>query len=228
MLSHLLVVTASTSSPPPPSAPLSLRRLPSQCTELVLGWSTGHTGTTSLCDPDSYTLQQHPRPHFFFEVCSFSPAPYPQSWTIAEEEVHARDYYFERMQRQIDRSISGRVGVGTKHKVQHRNESSSCVDLSHYWLSFARGLLSALHADGTPYRLVRLRRDALETAYSFVHDKEELLTNHLPRTKCKGLFAPKSCSVPAKPDPVAIEQYNRWAPAELTSLQPCVAEDGGG
>lgn len=120
------------------------------CGELVIGYSTGHVGTTTLSSSQPYMDGSHAKVKdiaFFFEIGRMRKR---RNATLKDEEQHVRGKYFGAIRSQLK---------GEFHK--------TCVDLSHMNLYFIRGLLSVLRADRVPYRLVRIRRDAVEVARSF-------------------------------------------------------------
>ena len=110
----------------------SLQQLARKCSSMVLGFSTGHVGTTTLCNKDSYRAEPaRSAVKFFFEVCSLSPAA-PQD--IDTQAAHATAVYVPGL-------LAG---------LQSVRSPVTCVDLSHFWLSFSDGLLRVLNESVRP------------------------------------------------------------------------------
>jgi len=119
------------------------------CGQYVFGFSTGHVGTTTLSRSSSYadgswTLLSDVA--FFFEV---DHRVTRHGLSVREQEGHVRDVYLKEIARLL----------GTRRK-------RVCVDLSHFTLLYFEGLIQVMRAERLPFKLVRIRRDAMETARS--------------------------------------------------------------
>ena len=125
---------------------VSLSALSRLCTGFVLGFSTGHVGTTTLSSRGTYNTKAAAQPlHFFFEPCVMARTD-PQTLTA-------------------QRDFAGRIYVPKLLEIlrsRHVKEPGLCVDLSHYWLSFYRGLLDVLNATGRPMQQGFLRKFPME------------------------------------------------------------------
>ena len=132
----------------------SLATLLKLCSSFVLGFSTGHVGTTTISSASSYGNSSSVA-HFFFEECTLSELlPLMRNENaLPAQEHHVRTVWARHLVSKLSRRGAHTAGV--------------CVDLSHYTLPFYRGLISVLQASGRPLSLVRIRRDACEVASSF-------------------------------------------------------------
>ena len=132
------------------------------CGAYVFGFSTGHVGTTTLCDKKTYAdnttnlddvgLLFEPDKFVHFAGDETVVRAHGQL-TIEEQEAHVRGIYLKEVS----------MLLGTRRV-------SWCVDLSHMTLHYFDGLIRVMRAEGLPFRLVRIRRDALEVARS-LHGK---------------------------------------------------------
>jgi len=84
---------------------------------------------------------------FFFEIDGTGVQRHGLS--IAEQEDHVRNVYLKK--------LSAHLGTARAHV---------CVDLSHWTLLYFEGLISVMRAARLPFKLVRIHRDAIETARS--------------------------------------------------------------
>ena len=119
------------------------------CRKFVFGFSTGHVGTTTLSNRTTYrngaaNLSDF---SFFFEP---DKSVVRHGLSIHAQEDHVRNVYLNQLSRRL---------AGTRLL-------RACVDLSHFTLLFFEGLIRVLQSEGLPFELVRIRRDAVETARS--------------------------------------------------------------
>lgn len=119
--------------------------------KFVLGFSTGHVGTTTFSSPSAYVATNSSRDiHFVFEKGGVPPSTCAQDdWDFKKEIVHSEYYYLPELMRGISLS-----------------RNSTVVDLSHANICFYRGLVNVLHSNRIPFTFVRIRRDRIETALS--------------------------------------------------------------
>ena len=109
-----------------------MQQLAHKCSSIVLGFSTGHVGTTTICSEQAYAREAgRSTIKFFFEPSSMSPAA-PQD--IDTQAAHATAVYVPSL----------------LHGLQNVSSPVMCVDLSHFWLSFSDGLLRVLNASVRP------------------------------------------------------------------------------
>jgi hypothetical protein len=136
----------------------SLAALLKLCSSFVLGFSTGHVGTTTISNASSYRNSTSVV-HLFFEECTKSELlPLMQNDSATDSARPAQEHHVRTVWARHLVSKLSRRGART---------AGACVDLSHYTLPFYRGLVSVLQASGRPLSLVRIRRDACEVANSF-------------------------------------------------------------
>ena len=146
-----------------------LRIFPHINIRLIVGFSTGHTGTTTLSNRTSYDLKDE-LVWFFFEQAGVNKTFYANNFTIYDEIKHVEKIYGPRL-----------VKIA-KENVIERNQSPpgpdgvynvTIVDLSHSSLFFYRGLIAVAknNKDRLSLQFVRLRRDRVETAISMTGDR---------------------------------------------------------
>ena len=134
------------------------------CEEFVFGFSTGHTGTTSLSDRDTFSSGLS-RPlsdvAFFFEVGGAQ----RNTADVREQERHVRNVYLPSLA----------AGLETKRDhglLRKHGPVPLCVDLSHWDLFFYRGLIRTMEVGRKSFRFVRIRRDAIEIARSLAENTQ--------------------------------------------------------
>jgi hypothetical protein len=118
------------------------------CRNVVLGWSTGHVGTTTISDPRSYTNPE--KYQFTFETGQMKAHQYVAGVSTEDQIKHVREVY---------------LPMATWHNSE---ESDTCVDLSHANLLFIDGLIPELLRLNKTVTLVRIRRPYWETATSLM------------------------------------------------------------
>lgn len=150
-------------SPPDPSASnwhVRNETARPPCRKYVFGFSPGHTGTTTLSDVWSYRDGTRNLSSVFF---TFEPFAMGARIEDADEEASlVRTRYLPTLERVVRHE--------TRHSRRPLQEPFDlCVDLSHYSLYFFRGLLKVMREERLPFQLLRIRRDAVETARSLTH-----------------------------------------------------------
>jgi hypothetical protein len=132
--------------------------------KLVIGYSTGHVGTTSLSKKSSYDKEDlmAKHIHFIFEMAGVRPAVCSSSsWTLQSEIEHVEYYYGPTiLDYKDDADLSAEVTI---------------VDLSHANLCFYRGLVWVLRYNQVPFQFVRIRRERIETVISMSTQKDEFV-----------------------------------------------------
>lgn len=122
---------------------------------LFVGFSTGHVGTTTLSNSDSYINFSQPT-IFIFERGAIKKGEYAES-SLEHEVEHVKKIYGRYIIAQI------KVKCGEMEIFKAVN----VVDLSHSSLFFYRGLIEvAKEYEKIKLHFVRIRRDRLETALS--------------------------------------------------------------
>lgn len=155
------------------------------CSVFVLGFSTGHVGTTTLSNQHSYVDGSSPLSsyHFIFENVKLRVT---MNTTFLDEEKYAKKY------------LKSLVIPG---------EHQKCVDLSHYWMSFGRGLIKLLRENEVEVRVVRIRRDACEVAKSFAESRRGARN-----AKCLANVGACALDVPDLALPVDKKGWMAWSP----------------
>ena len=128
------------------------------CRKYVFGFSPGHTGTTTLSDALSYRDGTRNLSSVFFTF-----EPFMMGARIEDEEEEAslvRTRYLPTLEKEVRKA---------RHTRSLQEPLDLCVDLSHYNLYFFRGLLKVMRDEKLPFQLLRIRRDAVETARSLTH-----------------------------------------------------------
>lgn len=136
---------------------------------LVVGFSTGHTGTTTLSNRTSYDLENK-LVWFFFEQSTVNRTDYSKNFTIYDEINHVENDYGPRIcwiARMVMRN-NRHLWSGRPH-----NATVTVVDLSHSSLYFYRGLISVMDnfREQISLDFIRIRRDRIETAISMIGGK---------------------------------------------------------
>ena len=124
------------------------------CDEYAFAYSTGHVGTTSLCDRETYAdgpTMKRSDVAFFFEPDG---TVKQHGLSLDEQEDHVRKTYLEALSRV-------RPGDNVREP-----RARLCVDLSHFNLLYFEGLIRVMRAERLPFKLVRIHRDAMEVARS--------------------------------------------------------------
>ena len=129
------------------------------CKSYVFGFSNGHAGTTTLSEPATYAGSRRLNSTgFAFEVGGRKYALTNRATDSVQREIeHVRNVYLPALWKIIE----------GKKTVPHGAQLNECVDLSHFNLFFFRGLLHVMRELQLPFKLVRLRRDAVELSRSF-------------------------------------------------------------
>ena len=126
------------------------------CQHYVFGFSNGHVGTTTM-DDHSFYHDPESTTGFGFEVVGLWKHGPWHAWrapsTVAEEVQFVNSTYLPALWKATSPG-------GAQKK--------ACVDLSHTNLFFFRGLLKVLREANLPFKLVRVRRDAVELALSLL------------------------------------------------------------
>ena len=156
-LPPVIQVSPSPPSLSPPRIAVPTTTLPA-CSKYVFGFSTGHVGTHTFCNPHSYVSGRASVESvgFTFERGVMHTSEYDNVTADAEEQ-HVRGTYLPLLRQQSWSSDS-----------QHRKHPlATCVDLSHPNLYFYEGLLRVLRP-AAALAFVRIRRPEVEVARSFV------------------------------------------------------------
>ena len=135
---------------------------------LLIGFSTGHCGTTTLSSQKSYILQPLPAVGFVFEAGAVSKDHYEKSFTIKDEISHVENVYGPMVYQAALKLMSS--VQNSMHSNSSRNYT--IVDLSHASIYFYRGLLHVANSNMNKLsvKFIRLRRDRIETAVSMSSD----------------------------------------------------------
>jgi hypothetical protein len=119
---------------------------------LVLGFSTGHVGTTTFSSREAYMEEDLVARgvKFVFERAGVRPTTCARKdWDFKKEIQHVEYYYGPEILKSVSTS-----------------KNSTVVDLSHANICFYKGLINVMHANKVPFTFVRIRRDRVETALS--------------------------------------------------------------
>jgi hypothetical protein len=118
----------------------------------IVGFSTGHVGTTTLTSKSAYNAQEVAEKNvkFVFERAGVPPSTCAdREWDIRQEVQHVEYYYGPEILSNISAS-----------------SSSVIVDLSHANICFYRGLIHVFHLAKVQFKFIRVRRERIETALS--------------------------------------------------------------
>lgn len=140
---------------------------------LVLGFSTGHVGTTSLSEKSSYEPHGQDKQSItmIFEEAHVNKTEYSlRNWTISDEVWHFEriygPYLFHKAQKQRNKAIKDNPNLEFSNVY-------TIADLSHSNLYFYRGLMKvAMRSAHLDVQFVRIRRDRIETVVSMSADME--------------------------------------------------------
>lgn len=132
---------------------------------LVIGFSTGHVGTTSLSAPEHYANVTNCI--FIFEEGDVG-IRYnkKENWTVDDEEFFVQKKYGMHILGKINNTIGSDI---LKNSSLAKN--ITIIDLSHKSLWIYRGLERISNRFGTDIKLhfIRIRRDRFETAFSIAN-----------------------------------------------------------
>lgn len=140
--------------------------------KLVLGFSTGHVGTTSLSDKNSYERINMDGQGivFVFERAFVNRTKYSASWTTVDEIDHVQRTYGPYVLFRAGQAWT-KLFPSTFSDVNF-SKNITIVDLSHSCLYFYRGIvaIAELYPDNISLQFVRIRRDRIETVVSMTGD----------------------------------------------------------
>ena len=134
-----------------------MNALAKHCRGFVLGFSTGHVGTTTLSTRTMYRAPANVSStsdlvQFFFELVARPP---PGELSISAQRAFSFEVWLPSVLRRLRRIAAQPV---------------LCVDLGHTWLPIHRALPDLLREAGIRVQLVRIRRNAHEVARSIGYD----------------------------------------------------------
>lgn len=131
---------------------------------LIMGFSTGHCGTTTLSDKNSYqVIDKHHTAKFLFETNYVDKKQYRNpNFDLQSEIDHVESHYGPKIIQEM------RLLVGASPKPTH----ITIVDLSHSNLFFHRGLVFMAMKLRHKFNIsfIRIRRDRYETARSMASE----------------------------------------------------------
>jgi hypothetical protein len=167
------------------------------CGNVVLGWSTGHVGTTTISDPKSFVNSGKYK--FTFETGMMEPSKYVAGVSTEDQIKHVQEVYLREA-----------------HTWHDSVESGTCVDLSHANLLFIDGLIPELLRLNKTVTLVRIRRPYWETATSLMQAyRKEAIKQQECDTFGVGRMCPLQGWKPLSPRPsvalhVPSSMWTKW------------------
>lgn len=137
---------------------------------MVMGFSSGHVGTTSFSDTKSYSPigADGELVDFIFEKGGVHKTHYQNNWTVAQEINHIEKNYGHYV---LDHANQTMLELGM-NSMDRTVTNITIVDLSHSCLFYYRGLISIAKNNSNKMSLefIRIRRDRVETVISMTSD----------------------------------------------------------
>lgn len=132
-----------------------------------MGFSSGHVGTTSFSDKNSYSPfgKSGELIDFIFEKGAVAKTHYMHNWTITQEINHVEKTYGHYV---LDHANQTMFALG----INDTMKNITIVDLSHSCLFYYRGLIYVAknNSNKMSVEFIRLRRDRVETVISMTSD----------------------------------------------------------